>query len=171
MSITVSCDYCGKPIETYDAQQVTLWAKGDEGGSRRGRWKDGYVAHYHGEPCFEDVIEAIRLIHEDGDNLEAIPTATPAQLAEWQPGDHEGETRWITSLSTRITATVMCSASQEALLGDVFPHRFRDCGIATIGDLRRAIADGGIRRVEGIGPRKAASIEAALKAYVSQVVS
>src|ERR1700722_9205209 len=52
MTYIVTCDYCGESIELRAEQMVTINATGDKGGPKRERWQDGWIAHYHVQPCW-----------------------------------------------------------------------------------------------------------------------
>jgi hypothetical protein len=175
MTYAITCDYCGELIDRGDdlTQMVTVEARGDKGGPKRSRWKSGYVGHYHGQPCWRTVFEAIKGIHEPDDGLESIPTATPAQLAELRAGDHAGE--------SPLDHEPLFEEVYNARCGQAFPRKRRgtpsfagvspyhvfDAGIRTVGDLRRAIKEGTILEVTNVGPRTAARIEAELANFLA----
>lgn len=171
MSITITCDYCGEVIESRDSQRVTLQAKGDKGGPKRERWRDGYHAHYHGEPCYPRVFEAIRAIHQD--ELERIPTATSEEIAEFKPGDegeHELDFEQLFETEMRQLTNgevVECHSLRPVLaeLGLYFPNEYHVIAqdITTLGKLRRAIEDGSLLDVWMIGPKRYDEIQRAVE--------
>jgi hypothetical protein len=170
MSITITCDYCGEAIDSLGDQTVTITARGDKGGPKRARWKDGYLGHYHGEPCYRHVLEAIIEIHQD--ELERIPTATPDQIAALKPGDegdHERDFEPLFDIKLHelpnggileIPST-RCDLAKQGLY---FPseHAVKARGINTLGDLRRAIDDGLLLGVHLIGPKRLGDIKQAV---------
>jgi hypothetical protein len=172
MSITITCDYCGEEIQRLGQQTVTITAVGDKGGAKRDRWKDGYVGHYHGEPCYREVMHGILALHQGHDELERIPTATDEQIAEWKPGD-EGEHELdfaplfdirlieMAALDPQETPTLRGEWKQRGLY---FPNDYGVLarGIRTLGDLRRAIDDGRLMGVKMIGPKRHDEIKSAL---------
>ena len=178
--IQVRCDYCGEEIDRArgDVQCITVHAEGDKGGPKRRRWRDGYVAHYHGEPCYHAVFDAIQEIHEPDDGLEGIPTATAAQLAARPSLDHADDSPL--DLQTlfeerdnpggasfplyRLSSDLRGSG---LTLGGIYPGDYVREGIRTVGDLKRAIDDGTILNIAGVGPKTAAKVEAGLLRYLS----
>ena len=99
MSVYVSCDYCGAPVEDGDLS-IEITATGyivltDCGASSWGR---DPIGHYHSEPqagqpsCYRRMLDAIDLTHDAGPSLETIETATPQWVAAQrrkfrEPGD------------------------------------------------------------------------------------
>jgi hypothetical protein len=172
MSITITCDYCGEAIDREDSQLVTLQARGDKGGPKRDRWKSGYLAHYHGEPCYTRVFDEILAIHQD--ELERIPTATPDEIAKWMPGDEglsplDFEPLFVIEMMERGDGSLHDLPRERAELverGLKFRNHFRvfDRGIRTLGDLRRAVNDESLLTVGMIGPKAFAAISEALEA-------
>ena len=169
MSITVTCDYCGEAIDPEIAQAVTIRAEGDKGGPKRGRWRSGYIAHYHGDPCWGAVMAGILELHRASaqDELERIPVATPEQLAGLRPGDHGtdpldfeplfgfGEPGFDGSPRPRLL-------DRWAEAGLYFPndHAVYKAGIATLGDLRGECEAARLTRVKMIGELRAEEIAA-----------
>jgi hypothetical protein len=172
MSVQITCDYCGDEIgKLHTVQMVTLTARGDKGGPKRERWKDGYIGHYHGQ-CYGVVFRSILEFHKREDELETIPTATPDQIAEWKPGDEgehaldfeplfdcrvgqwgDGSERVMRQLRGDLAKRGLCLPNN---------HRVWDRGIRTLGDLRRAIEDQSLLSVSMIGPKRFEEIKTAV---------
>jgi hypothetical protein len=171
MSYLIICDFCGREIDREGSaeQMVTVNATGDKGGPKRERWKSGYVGHYHHGECWTRVFRAIEAIHLQGESLEAIPTATPAQLSELRPGgqlDHEP--LWRSDTDTRPRYETRDLGLEKENLS---PTEFRRAGIETVGHLRAAIRDRSLLRVKGVGRTRLDRIARRLASFESRALA
>lgn len=91
MTVIVTCDYCGEPIETGDLY-VTLNVRGHVPTTTNTiGWRsvNNDSGHYHTQPCEDEdgpacwwkVKDAVRLVEQCGPSLEQIPTISAQAVA------------------------------------------------------------------------------------------
>ncbi len=82
MSITTTCDLCGREITAGQAQ-VSLTS---DGRKSDGRWTAGWLAHFHtadrgqANDCYDRFYDLVDLVREQAQNLAAIPVASTWQI-------------------------------------------------------------------------------------------
>lgn len=137
MSVTWTCDYCGREIGD-DEAFMTISSEPNRGAV----WRGGWVAHYHTAPgggCYEQFRDLVDLARESAGNIAAIPVATASEIDRLRAG-HSGSSRGDAYRSF-------------AQLG--IPARARNAlvraGLTSLDDIA-ARHDGELLRIPGVGP-------------------
>ncbi len=170
MTYIITCDWCGREIVRDGREQMmTILARGDRGGPKQERWTDGHLGHYHGRSCWPRAFDAIVDVHRQN-RLEAIPTATPEQLAALRPPDHAGESPLdyepLWAGERPCLRQELMDAGLRLLPGNRSYERMqpiRDAGIETFGDLRRAVENRSLLQVKGIEPSTFTTIQGSVE--------
>lgn len=157
--ISYSCDWCG---ETVDPDE---WVELRTSRPRRSRLSEdsGYIGHYH-EDCWTSVHGALHAAHDMGQDLEALPTGHgPDELWDRQLF----EEKWVTGVkgNGRMCLSERLDREGLSLEGQRWP--IHTWGIRTLGDLHRAVEDGTLLMIKGIGPKTFDAIRCSVLQYVT----
>lgn len=89
MSVTRTCDLCGREIAEKDSYVVVQIL-----GAETSQWKDGWLTHLHAghdwerENCMERFQELVLLLREQGEYIGAIPVAHERQIRHMRDQHH-----------------------------------------------------------------------------------
>ncbi len=97
--------------------------------------------------------------------LESPDGGAPWELeALWEASRHKG---W---LQEREKCSPALAVLTRWLCGTVSPNAYAERGIKTVGDLKRALEDGSISRVQGVGPKTADRVRAAFETFLAETM-
>jgi hypothetical protein len=167
MSFTFTCDSCSEVIDS-EQPYATVWVeyRDQDGVKKKRRWQGDYVGHYHCEPCWRAVHDAVTDLHESVmtpeqqlvRSLEQIPTESPGATS------HRLDEAWKRG-----------AAGPDGVFGLDLPStlkrqlRYQRPPVITIADLERRLEAG--EKFWGLGPKRTNDIRDAVRRYRAQEVS